>query len=73
MGLRSGRRASAAVSCVSFRRSLLAKLAADERFRAPSHEVGQWHPVDSRGCRSPAEQAPSTPHACEILPRERLV
>jgi hypothetical protein len=34
-----GRRASAAVSCVSFRRSLLAKLAADERFRVSSHEA----------------------------------
>ena len=39
MGLRDGRRAPAAVSCVSFRRSLLAKLAADERFRVSSHEA----------------------------------
>jgi hypothetical protein len=67
-GLHDSRRASAAVSCVSFRRSLLAKLAAGRRFSVSSHDDGQWHPGNSRGSRSPAERTIPQPsmRACSL-------
>jgi hypothetical protein len=61
------------VSCVSFRRSLLAKLEDDERFRATSHAGSQWHPIDLGGCRSHAKRSSSTPHPADIMLGGHLV